>query len=234
MPKGIALCIPASGHPVPIGWAVNLQPLTLMPVNTNCTTFLVQGKHIDDARTELVERALGVDAEFIFFLDEDTQPPGNIIRRFFKRMQQQPFLDVLGGVYVSKSPDSYPLVFRSSGGGSFWNWRVGESFPVTWLGTGSCMVRADVFKSLPQPWFKTTREATDGKITRSTEDAYFCEKLLQLRGYEGLDDSRVSSETAWPIWADSAMLCEHHDVHSGKVYIMDPSYQQEATNVARV
>jgi hypothetical protein len=231
MSKGVALCIPASGRPVPINWAVNLQSLMLLPVNLNCTTLLVQGKHIDEARTELVEKSLALDVEFIFFLDEDTVPPGNIIRRFVKHLQQQPFLDILGGVYVSKSSDPYPLVFRSSGGGSFWNWRVGESFPVTWLGTGACMVRAEVFKSLPQPWFKTTREATDGKITRSTEDAFFCERLLQLRGFSGLDSPEVTISPVWPIWADSAMLCEHHDIHSGKVYVMDPSYQ-EASNVA--
>jgi glycosyl transferase family 2 len=221
-PKGVAICIPASGKPVPLMWAVNLQSLMMMPVNTNCTTFVVLGKHVDEARTELVEKALAANVKYIFFLDEDTVPPPNAVRHLLKVMETHDYIDVVGGIYVSKSDEPYPLVFRSSGNGSYWNWKPNELFWVTWLGMGSTMIRAEIFHHIPKPWWKTVRESEGDKLTRSTEDAFVCEKILRANGYEkGLDDHMADWEAAWPIWADASLLCEHHDIQTGKVYTLD-------------
>ena len=217
---GVAICIPVSGRPVPYQWAFALRGID-PPINVYAVTFVVEGKPVDEARNWLVEQAQKAGVKYLCFIDEDTVVPQNMLRRFIFHMENNPFIDVVTGVYCSKTDPAAPLLFRGNGQGSFYDWKIGELFWITGCGMGCTLIRMSVFEKIEKPYFLTIKaDGFQDKVSRSeawTEDLYFLNKICDPKEGPRQGYSRFNPN-ARNVYCDGSILCDHYDVNSGKHY----------------
>lgn len=204
---GVIIGVPTLGRAVPIQWAFSLKSMN-PPTNFNVIFHVIQNKPIDEARDEFAKFAIEKDAKYLFMLGDDVVAPNHALRQLIFRMEQNPSLGVVGGIYCTKVIPSEPLVYRGNGQGAYWDWKVGEFFEVSGLGMDCTLIRVDLLKKLGKNWFKTINDDKYLDAVNNaeswTEDLYFCK--------------RVSEETEYKIYADSSILCEHWDINSGTFY----------------
>lgn len=202
----LMLGIPTLGRPVPLQWALNFKSLN-PPINYNCDFNIILGKEIGFARNALAKAALERNCKYLFFIGDDVVVPPHALRQLIYRAENQPNVDVVGGIYCAKADPPAPLVFRGNGVGSYWDWKVGEFFECSGLGMDCTLIRTEIFSKLAEPWFCTVDKDAhiDGepKIESWTEDLYFCNKV---------------TEAGFKVWADASVICEHWDVYKNIVY----------------
>lgn len=204
---GLVIGIPTLGRPVNLEWAMALKSLN-PPINYNSVFQILKGQPVDVARNTIARYALDSGAKYLFFLGDDVIVPSYTLRQLIFRMEQDPRLGVCGGVYCAKCNPPAPLVFRGNGKGSYWDWKIGEYFEVTGLGMDCTLIRTDVFRDLPEPWFKTVEsdQFLDGinNAESWTEDLWFFDKLAK--------------QGKWKTYCDSFVMCDHLDIYADKVY----------------
>lgn len=205
---GVLVCIPTLGRGLCIDWALALKSLA-PPINYNQNILTLKGMAVAEARNHAAKLAIENGHKYLFFLGDDTIPPGDVLKQFIFWMERMPELGVVGGVYSSKSNPSYPLVIREWGAGSYWNWRVGEFFEVKGMGMDCTLIRVDMLKQMMYPWFKTIDidGFADGinKAEGWTEDLYFCDQIEKQVPY-------------YKKYIDSSVLCQHYDHNQDKYY----------------
>jgi SAM-dependent methyltransferase len=198
--------IPTLGRPVPLEWALNFKSIN-PPINFNVDYNIVLGKEIGYARNALAKAALDRGCKYLFFLGDDVVAPPHTLRQLIYRMENQPDVDVVGGVYCAKADPPAPLVFVKNGEGSYWDWKVGEFFECSGLGMDCTLIRTSLLEKIPEPWFKTVDidQHIDGKakVEAWTEDLYFLNKVSQVGGR---------------IFCDASIICDHWDVYTRKAY----------------
>jgi hypothetical protein len=204
----LMIAIPTLGRPVPLQWALNFKSMS-PPINFNCDFNIVMGKEIGFARNALAKAALERGCKYLFFLGDDVVAPPHTIRQLIYRMENMPNVDVVGGVYCAKADPAAPLVFVENGAGSYWDWKIGEFFPVTGLGMDCTLIRTSLFGKIPEPWFKTVDidHSEDGVAAQEawTEDLYFLKK---------------AADVGAGIFCDASIICEHHDVYLKKAWVL--------------
>lgn len=204
---GLVFGVPTLGRPVPLDWALSLKALS-PPINFSVLFHIVRQKEIGLARNDIAKFALEKDAKYLFFMGDDVEVPAHGLRQLIYRMEQDPEVGIVGGVYCAKARPAFPLVFRENGKGSYWDWKVGEYFEISGLGMDCTLIRTDIFKQIEEPWFKTVD--TDGFLDNIqsaeswTEDLYFCKK--------------VKEQTKYKIMCDAGVICNHWDVYNGVRY----------------
>ena len=206
---GLTVCIATNGRLVQPQWA-HAMMIQSYPSNTSIGHFLMCNKEVGDARNRLVEESLKVNADFVWFVDDDTIPPYFAISSLIYELKNRPEFDVIGGIYCLKALPPSPLVYRGNGHGEFWDWAVGDVFEVTGIGTGCMLIRTSIFKEIEPPWFVTTENTpapNDDNIVGEgfTDDLYFCDKV-QKAGKR--------------ILAHGGILCEHWDMTNKCGYLL--------------
>jgi hypothetical protein len=189
----IAIALPSSGRFVPFDWAMGLMTLKY-PMNSGIAMLYLKNKDRAEARNQLVERAKELGAEYIFFVDDDTVPPHNVMTRLLQELEMDKDAAVCGGIYCSKTDPPTPLVYLARDESTHWGWKYGDVFRCWGIGTGCMLIRMSVFDEIEKPWFKEIdwtfdpdkpEEPLDPMIPhnvsayRMTDDLYFCEKLAQ-------------------------------------------------------
>jgi len=210
MNPGLVLGIPTLGRPVCLEWALALKSLN-PPLNFNTVFAIIRGKPVAEAREEIAEQALKLGAKYLLFIGDDTILPAHALRQFIFRMEQDPTVGVVGGVYCSKSDPPAPLVFRGNGKGSYWDWKIGEFFEVTGLGMDATLIRVDILKDMAKPWFKTvdTDSFSEG-INHAelwTEDLYFFNNLS-------------TNAPQWKVWCEGGVICDHWEHSTNRFYTL--------------
>jgi predicted SAM-dependent methyltransferase len=194
---GLWLVIPSRGmHRTEFTIAVlNMAP----PINTNMAAYFPIGMLVDEARNVYAQNAVDHGAKYLMFQDEDVLAPPHAVRQMYYRLENNPHIDIVTGVYCAKSKPPFPLVFRGDGVGSYWDWKVGEFFEVTGCGMGLTMIRTSLLKKMTPPWFLTQNfsEKDEGKWVnfRGTEDLYFAR--------------RAREEHGTVIYCDASLVCDH-------------------------
>jgi hypothetical protein len=213
MPSNIGLIVgkPTNGRLVQPQWSHALQ-VQSYPTNTSIGHFLMCNQEVGEARDRLVEESLKVNADFLWFVDDDTEPPYYAISMLMYELKQKPEFDVIGGIYCTKNFPPAPIVYRGNGHGEFWDWTAGDVFEVTGIGTGCMLIRMSIFKTLSPPWFVTsltTREPNEEQIVEEgyTDDLYFCDKA-RAAGHR--------------ILAHGGVLCQHWDMEQKAAFILPP------------
>lgn len=212
MSTGLVFGIPTLNRPTSPEWGLAIKALN-PPINFNSIMATVPGMAVADARNHIVRTALQHNAKYIFFVGDDTIPPAHTLRQLIFRMENDPEIGVVGGVYFTKSDPPSPLVFKENGKGSYWDWKVGEFFECTGLGMDCTLIRTEVFSKLPEPWFKTVDEDDFLKGVNHaemwTEDLYFLDKLKKF--------------TDWKIMVDTGIIAGHYDWQSGRTFTIPPN-----------
>ena len=209
---GVMVAIPTLGRNLCMDWAVAFKSIN-PPINYNMNMAIIPGMAVADARNKAVKLAIENKSQYLFFLGDDTIPPGDVLKLLIYRMEHDPSLGVVGGVYCAKSNPPYPLVFQEWGQGSDWNWKAGEYFPVKGMGMDCTLIRVSMLKEMQEPWFKTVDDdqAIDGinKAESWTEDLYFCEQV----------DKQVPH---FKKYIDASILCGHYNHVANTIVTMPP------------
>ena len=202
----VVIGIPTLGM-VDIDFAMNLFATTL-PVNCSPHFYVVRGKPVDEACNMIVQEALRVDAEYVFFREDDVLIPPGAMEHLLARD-----VDVCSGVAFSKQAPPFPIVLKTYGGGAYTDWYadIGQMVEVAGCGVACTLIKTEVFRKVEPPWFKTIsipETLEDGlEVARMTQDLYFMRKAI-------LADFRI--------WVDTGVLCGHKDVETGTLYYFDP------------
>jgi hypothetical protein len=192
---GLAICLP---------WRVNdlhtpewslCFALQNYPLNVQRYYLTCKGKPIAEARTTLVKTALQNKVKYIWFLDYDVAPPLITTKRLMYDLEQaDDDVMIAAGIYTTKEPMNEPMVWLDDGAGVHWKWKYGEVFECNRIGTGCMMIRAELFKTLPEPWFAQVDELNVSRETPEavtvTDDIFFCKKVREA-GYKILADGNV-------------------------------------------
>lgn len=199
--------IPTLGRPVPLEWAMAFKSMN-PPINYNVNFSIIFGQEIGVARQALAEQAVSSGCKYLFFLGDDVECPGHTLRQLIYRMEQDPTIDVVGGVYVAKAQPAAPLVFRGNGQGTYWDWKVGEFFEVTGLGMDCTLIRVSLFERLSKPWFRTVDK--DSNIDGTPQAESWTEDLFFLH--------KAAEEASARIFCDASVICPHWDVYNHKAW----------------
>jgi hypothetical protein len=226
MKPKVVIAYPFGGRPVPLDWHLavrSLQLLTNARVTEIHTRSWFDGKKwtvpLEEAQTKLVEQALALEGQYILFIEDDTVPPPGTIPELTRVLDaSDDSVMSCGGIYTTRCKSPEPLVYMKAGDGPFWNWKVGDVFPCWSMGFGCQMIKLELFRKMPKPWFREIRtreelaefpdlfpeqiDQTVKKVGVSTDFFFF--RRLAYMGYTAL--------------AHGGVLPVHWDVETNRAY----------------
>lgn len=145
--------------------------------------FLVstKGYNTSENRNYIAAQAVKNDCTHLFFVDDDMILPEDTLDRLLAHDK-----DIVGAIYKTKYETQAEVIEYLN------DERPTELFKCGALGTGCLLIKTEVFKNLPQPWFKYEWNP-NGSVKRS-HDWIFCEDARN-QGYD--------------IWADPTLEVGH-------------------------
>lgn len=176
----ITLCIPAYGT-VTVAWMIQYMRFIMYNMKRYEMKVLIhEHQPVDKSRNELVRMALAQDTDYIMWMDSDNLCPTKVPERLIKTMEETK-ADFVTALYFMKDAPYYPVI-REYHSGGFWkidNPALGQKFEIGGAGFGCCIMKSEIFKELPYPWFKFSYEQWGKKDIILSEDLYFCRNLIQ-------------------------------------------------------
>ena len=111
---------------------------------------------IHDSRNSMVEYALSINSDYIFFIDDDMLPPSNLFISLYNHN-----VPIVSGLAFKRTPPYTPCIFK-------WAFDKKEGLPaaspliliksgihrIDATGFGAILIKAEVFRKLPTPWFE--------------------------------------------------------------------------------
>ena len=152
----------------------------------------VKGYDCARARNMIAQEAIDEGHDYVLFVDSDMVIPDNTLEALL-----DPEVDICFGLYPQKNTRQGNIELFKLGTGDFVNrYTYGEvasaeRLQVKGAGFGCALIRTEVFKKLPFPWFKFITY-DNGSIL--SEDLYFCNEA----GKHGFE-----------LWADTRVRCGH-------------------------
>lgn len=161
----------------------------------------------DQAANELVKFALARKSQWLYIQDDDVEVPYYAPRKLIYDLDNaDEDVMVAGGIYVTKSDPPEPVVYRDSA--PYWRWKAKEVFECDAVGAGCMLIKTEVFLKLKEPWFKVVDSTSEnGNPLFIDDDRWFCMKVR---------------ESGFKILADGGILCAHHDLTTGRRYVLPP------------
>ena len=139
-----------------------------------------KGAYVHLNREHGVRLGLKYNASHILFIDTDMSFPPDTMRRLLKANK-----DIIGANYIRRTPPFEPLaatkdhlVTRATG-----------LFEVRRMPTGLLLIKAEVFRRIPEPWFCVNWIGSD----IMGEDYLFCD-MAREHGFEIWMDTNLSLE----------------------------------------
>jgi len=196
-----------TGGGISLQWAEMFHGIQT-PLGSIVSRYAILDKVVDVARNDIVEHALSVGAEWLFFVADDVFVPSDAIIKMMSHGKE-----IVTGVYFTKEYPSNPYIWRGLDG-YYTDWKAGEFFEIDMAGCDCLLVHTSVFKKIGYPyfsrdwtWFRDKFGNAVAPNAGNTEDFYFYAK---------------AKEAGYKIWCDSSVLCTHQDRKTGKKYGLLP------------
>ena len=148
---------------------------------------------VDNARNEIVKAFLMSDSTHLFFIDSDTVPPRDAIRKMLKADKDivtgiTPIVDSDDGMTWRRRSNVYDMDDKPI--------TQGEGLVRAKLAGSSCiLIKRAVFEKMPIPHYRFVYEDTTGKQTCVSEDIHFTVQAMSA-GFE--------------MWCDKSVICKHY------------------------
>lgn len=138
-----------------------------------CTATITGHSLIGQARDLIVDRALEFGSDYVFFFDDDMIFARDTFLRLWRR--NVPFVGALA--FTGREPIT-PVLYRFKRNWNFskqtedvdiepiWRYERDSLVQVDAIGTGVVLIKTDVFRRVPKPWFHGAKGAG--------EDIHFC------------------------------------------------------------
>ena len=140
-----------------------------------------KGFNTSENRNYIAAQVIQRGCTHLFFADDDMIFPPDTLDRLLAHDK-----DIIGGVYNTKYEVQSPVIEYLD------DKRPTELFKCGALGTGCLLIKTEVFKKIPQPWF--TYEWNDNGSVKMSHDWLFCHKAREC----GLE-----------VWADPLLEVGH-------------------------
>lgn len=195
----VAVLVP-HGVEVPAAFALALRGLE---VPEDAAFLGTNMRPLDAARNHLARRALELGATWTLWLDSDTVPPSDALRRLLAL--RVPFASGLYMIDADAGPKACAYARGENGYHALAGPFDGGSVELDGVGFGCALVHADILRRTPEPWFKWTYgTATERGVG---EDFFFCERVREATGVRpvvdlGLHVGHVKTRTLWPSKGD--------------------------------
>jgi hypothetical protein len=131
--------------------------------------------------------------KYILTIEEDNLPPADGLVKLYENTDKY---DVIGGLYWSKGNNGFPMIFGDPSITTEIDMKPMKPIPDTvqecnGTGMGFTLFKTDIFRNMPEPWFKTL-EATniEGDPLHLTQDLFFAHNA-KAYGYKLAVDNRV-------------------------------------------
>lgn len=192
----IGICIPSRGD-MDVGTGFDLAIMSAYDArfrkDGELAIYSVAGTLIFDQREKLVQHALDGNCDYILFIDSDMRFPKTTIDRLLKH--DKPIVGVNATTRtVPVKPTAKQLEIDAEKKENFWYPVISKGKTgieqVTAIGCGVMLVKAEVFRNTPQPWF-WFYQIPGGKTLG--EDVHFCIAAADA-GYETWVDHDLSQE----------------------------------------
>lgn len=178
------------------------------PMNQPFVRLFVRGMEVGAAYEQAVEMILAhaqlSQFKYLLTLEEDNLPPPDGLLKLYESIGK---FAAVGGLYWTKGEGGQPMIYGSPGKLPMFAPQPPKPETVqecNGLGMGFTLFRLDVFRKLPQPWFKTVQEWDPARGGRSyTQDLYFFEQLRKA-------GQRVA--------CDTRVKVGHYDVEADRVW----------------
>jgi hypothetical protein len=164
------IAYPFGGRPVPVDWHLAVRSLKI-PTNCRVTEICTRARigedgrwkwSLEEAQTHLVEQAIEMGTKYILFIEDDTAPPPETIMELGRVLDgSDESVMACGGIYTTRSNPPEPLVYIRPGEGCFWDWKIGDVFECCYMGFGCQMLKMEIFKLMPKPWFRELKTWDD-------------------------------------------------------------------------
>lgn len=184
-----------------------------MPLGSTLGRLWMANEGVAAARNALCQKALELDVDYLFFLADDVLAPGNALIAMLDRIDRDCPLpdgrvgrvDMITGVYWTKTYPSEPYLWQGLLKGTYRDWTVGEFFPIDFAGCDCLMIPTRVLRAIEPPWFSTEWTWEEGQAVSptATEDFYFFSKA-RAAGFR--------------LWADTGIQCLHEDRATLQLY----------------
>jgi cellulose synthase/poly-beta-1,6-N-acetylglucosamine synthase-like glycosyltransferase len=186
-----------------VEWLVGFTAETFEPL-----FIFVVGQPFPQNREALVDKYLETDAEFLFFLDDDTIPPPDAIEKLLSSDK-----DMVTGITWGKKADkeNKPMIgYQNPRNGIIqWttSWVYPDLFRIDGCGLSCALIKRSVLDGMTKPRFlyNWRLKHPNGGYTDifEGEDIFFSMKVKEI-------DKEI--------WANSDVRCQHLDVRTGKDY----------------
>lgn len=182
--KTILIAIPNIGT-VSTNFMAQMLGLNYRGYNINYQ--FLKGNLLYLSRDKLVLSAIKNKCDYIFFLDTDQQIPNDIVIKMAKYLDEGE--DIVTALVFTKEKPYHPCIYSESkildnGQISLTRYDMSKienkPFYVENCGSGCVMIKVDVFKNIPQPWFHP--------YIYSGEDVTFFHVATHNYGYKILCD----------------------------------------------
>jgi hypothetical protein len=142
------------------------------------------------ARKACVKQAIETEADYLLFLDDDMVWNPAMPARLLA-IAEYKNLEIVSGYYTTRKETPFPLIYRRREDGMYSPILPTDKckdalFECDATGFGAILLKTDVFRKIPEPWF----ELPDGM----TEDVYFFNKC---------------AEQGIKCYVDTGMACGH-------------------------
>jgi hypothetical protein len=173
----LAICVPARDQ-VHTGFARSLCYLTnrLVEKQINFELHIVCGSVITESRTRLVNLALEQKATDLLWLDSDMHFPPGLFDQLYKHDKK-----IVAVNYSTRYAPYKSVAFLDNNNIDSRLTEKSGLHRVWAVGMGCMLVKAEVFKELPRPWFYHEYNKKDDNF--SGEDIYFCNQAM----HHGID-----------------------------------------------
>jgi hypothetical protein len=170
----VLLAIPsATGYiPLEIMAAIMSQE---MPEDTELAFAFTKRVMIDKARSDLAEQAIKIGADYIWFVDDDTIPPRDSLRKMLelaKDITGNPVLDRNGEGHIALKEHDFSDIKEFK-----------ETREVGYCGMSNTLVKVDVVKAVKKEFskpFQFTIIKHKGELLDTGEDLTFCYRAKLL------------------------------------------------------
>lgn len=170
-----------------------------------CLFEFVRGHDCAAARNRMADKALELGVGYLMMVDGDVTVPRDALANMLEHGA-----DFVGGYYLRRREDNVPseltcaCKLADAKGRPYFNYTLESSYTkgelsdmrengenlveIHGCGLGCALVKTDVFKAIPRPWFKWVNYSNGDVLT---EDLYFCEELRKA-GVPRHLDTRVA------------------------------------------
>ncbi len=169
----LSICIPAR-ETVHSAFAYDLCLLSTYwyanaPAGSAMNIHMVNGTLIADQRQKLAMMALRHNADYALFLDSDMRFPRDLAQRLMAHDK-----DVVACNYSTRRLPAKTVAWSDFSMQEFITSHDRDGLePVDAVGMGAMLVKTDVFRRLPQPWFQVVYAKSSQAFIG--EDIYFCQ-----------------------------------------------------------